>query len=155
MHGTSVVIELMGYHILKAEICLLKSISNRAIQTVQGIEIILDNGLNISTSLCPQSNIPLIPIALEHDRKYCFWQNAFGFMANTFGQINAIKSILHQTNTNLSASQKELHLWHQQLSHASVDWVRTLMRDREWLPGNTSNNNALHSGPFIPTKSRV
>jgi hypothetical protein len=27
------------------------------------------------------------------------------------------------------------------------------MRERKWLPGSTDNKNALHSGPFIPTKS--
>jgi hypothetical protein len=29
------------------------------------------------------------------------------------------------------------------------------MQDRKWLPGNAYNNIALHSGPFIPTKSHA
>jgi hypothetical protein len=57
---------------------------------------------------------------------------------------------LHQANTNLSSSQKELLLWHQHLSHASVKWIQARMRDKEWLPSNDGNDTA--SGPFIPTK---
>jgi hypothetical protein len=52
----------------------------------------------------------------------------------------------------LSASQKELLLWHQCLSHASVKWVQKLIHDRKWLPGTANNKMALHSGPFITTR---
>jgi hypothetical protein len=76
----------------------------------------------------------------------------FGFSVEIFHEINAVKSLLHQANTNLSASQKELLLWHQCLSHASVKWVQKLMCNRKWLPGTADNKMALHSGPFIPTK---
>jgi hypothetical protein len=160
-HGTSVVIELMGYHIPYAEVCLLSAqvllntIGGKAIQTVQGIDIILDNSFNVNAKFCPQNNLPLIPLSLKNNRKYCFWNNAFGFGAESFQEINTIKTILHQNNVNLSASQKELLLWHQQLSHASVNWVQILMREQKWLPGRADNKNALHSGPFIPTTSHA
>ena len=50
--------------------------------------------------------------------------------------------------------KKELLLWHQRLSHASVKWIQALMRDRKWLPSNVSKNEpALHSGPFIRTRA--
>jgi hypothetical protein len=123
-HGASVVIELMGYHIPNAEVCLLSpqvllnTISGKAIQTVQGIDIILDNGFIVNAKFCPRSNLPLIPLSLKNDRKHCFWNNAFGFGAKSFQEINTIKTILHQNNVNLSASQNELLLWHQRLSHA-------------------------------------
>jgi hypothetical protein len=58
-HGAPVVIELMGYHILNAEVCLLSpqvllnTISGKAIQTVQGINIILDNGFNVNAKFFP------------------------------------------------------------------------------------------------------
>jgi hypothetical protein len=158
-HGTSVVTELMGYHIPNAEVrllspqVLLNTIGGKANQTVQGIDIILDNGSNIYAKFCPRSNLPLIPLSLENECKYCFWNNAFGFGANSFQEINTIKTILHQNNANLSASQKELLLWHQRLSHASVNWVQILMCKQKWLPGSADNKNALHSGPFIPMKS--
>ncbi len=151
----------MGYHIPNAEVCflspqvLLNTIRGKAIQTVQGIDIILDNGSNVYAKFCPKSNLLLIPLSLENEHKNCFWNNAFGFGADSFQEINTIKTILHQNNANLSASQKELLLWHQRLSHASVNWVQTLMRKKKWLPGSADNKNALHSGPFIPTKSRA
>ena len=102
----------MGYHIPNAEVCflspqvLLNTIGGKAIQTVQGINIILDNGFNVNAKFCPQSNLPLIPLSLKNNRKYCFWNNAFGFEAESFQEINTIKTILHQNNVNLSASQK-------------------------------------------------
>ncbi len=82
-HGASVVIELMGYHIPNAEVrllspqVLLNTIGGKAIQTVQGIDIILDNGFNVYAKFCPQSNLPLIPLSLKNNRKYCFWNNFF------------------------------------------------------------------------------
>jgi hypothetical protein len=55
----------------------------------------------------------MIPLALENEMKYCFWKKAFGFSVDSVCDINALKSILHQSNTNLLASQKEILLWHQ------------------------------------------
>jgi hypothetical protein len=118
-HSASAVIELMGYHIPNAEVhllspqVLLNTIGGKAIQTVQGIDIILDNGFNVNAKFCPRSNLPLIPLSLKNNHKYCFWNDAFGFEAKSFQEINTIKTILHQNNVNLSASQKELLLWHQ------------------------------------------
>jgi hypothetical protein len=68
----------------------------------------------------------MIPLGLENNSKSCFWNNAFGFSVYSLHDINAIKAILHQDNTHLLASQKELLLWHQRLSHASVKWVQKL-----------------------------
>ena len=70
-HGASVIIELMGYYIPNAEVCLLSpqvllnTIGGKAIQTVQGINIILDNGFNVNAKFCRQSNLPLIPLSLN------------------------------------------------------------------------------------------
>ena len=120
-------------------------------QTVNGIGVVLDNGNNFGATFCPRSNLPMIPLALDNNTKQCFW--AFGFSVDSFDDINTIKNILHQANTNLSLSQKELLLWHQHLSHASVKWIQAMMRDRKLLPINDGNDTALHLGPFIPTKT--
>ena len=74
-------------------------------------------------------------------------------MADGFSEINAIKTVLHQSNSNLSASQKELLLWHQWLSHALINWIQTLIQDRLWLPDTDKGSHALHSDLFLPTKS--
>jgi hypothetical protein len=77
-HGASVVIELMGYHIPNAEVCLLSpqillnTIGGKAIQTVQGINITLNNGFNVNAKFCPHSNLPLIPLSLKNNRKNGF-----------------------------------------------------------------------------------
>jgi hypothetical protein len=157
-NGHSVQIELKEYHIPNSEVhllspqVLLKRIGGHTLQTVDKINIALENGINLCAQFCPQSNLPMIPLGLENNSKSCFWNEAFGFSVKNFHDINAVKSLLHQANTNLSVSQKELILWHQHLSHTSVKWVQKLMHDRKWLPGTADNKTALHSGPFIPTK---
>jgi hypothetical protein len=125
-NGDSVQIELKGYHIPNAEVCflspqvLLKTIGGHALQTVNKIDIALENGINLCAQFCPQSNLPMIPLGLENNSKSSFWNETFGFSVDNFHEINAVKSLLHQANTNLLVSQKELLLWHQRLSHASV-----------------------------------
>ncbi len=62
-----------------------------------------------------------------------------------------LKNILGEDNTNLSASQKEVLLWHQRLSHASIQWVQMLMQKQDWL--KSEGRESLHNGPFIITRS--
>jgi hypothetical protein len=69
--------------------------------------------------------------------KILFWASTFNYSAETLVES---KSVLSSTKTNLSASQKELLLWHQCLSHANVNWIQTLMRDRKWLIDSLMNN---------------
>ncbi len=68
--GTSVHIEVPGYHMPKAEVCLLspqvllQTIGGHSNQTANGIDISLNNGINISATYCKQSNLPIIPLLL-------------------------------------------------------------------------------------------
>jgi hypothetical protein len=157
--GDTTYIELVGYHIPNAKVrllslqVLLKTIGGHALQNDKEIAIILGNGLTFCAKHCPTSNLPLIPLALQAHSKTCFWTTAFGFMADRFCEINSIKTVLHQSNSNLSASQKELLLWHQWLSHALINWIQTLIQDRLWLPDTDKGSHALHSDLFLPTKS--
>ena len=116
------------------------------------IEFSLDNRHKFSAECCSRSNLPLIPFAQKQQRN--FWNEAFGYTANNISKVNELRSILASDNTNLSSSQKELLLWHQRLSHTSIDWVQMLMRDRQWLPG-FNNESSLHKGAFIKTRSRA
>jgi hypothetical protein len=117
--GTPIQIELLGYHLPKADVRLLgpqvliTTIGRQLLQADKGIDISLNNGISLFAQYCPQSNLPLIPLALHTESSNCFWNAAFGFTANNFKEINAIKSTLLPFNTNLSHSQKELLLWHQ------------------------------------------
>jgi hypothetical protein len=115
-NGDSVQIELKGYHIPNAEVCLLspqvllKMIGGHALQTVDKINIALENGISLCAQFCLQSNLPMIPLGLENNSKSSFWNNSFAFSVYSFCDINAVKAILHQANTNLLASPKELLL---------------------------------------------
>ena len=153
--GNPVEIEVMGYHIPSAEVrllspqVLLKTIGGQATLDGSEMKFNLQNGHEFIARLCPRSNLPLIPLA-QRDTKN-FWNEAFGYTA---GNINELRSILSKENMNLSSSQKELLLWHQRLTHTSMEWVQMLMRDRKWLPEH-NGGNSLHVGPFIKTKNRA
>jgi hypothetical protein len=69
----------------------------------------------------------MIPLAPGNDRKYGFRNNAFGFSVNSFCNINAIKTILHQANTNHLASQKESPSLASMIISCLSGWVQTLM----------------------------
>lgn len=158
INGRPVDIELLGYHIPSADVrllspqVLLDTFGGQGIMTGSGIDFALSDGNRFSASLCPRSNLPLIPLALHPMRN--FWNEAFGYTLPNVQAIQGVKSLLSQENTNLSSPQKELLLWHQRLSHASLDWIQMLMRDRKYLSA-TNADSSLHSGPFIKTKSRA
>ena len=61
-------------------------------------------------------------------------------------------NVLHPSNNNLTASQKELLLWHHRLSHASLHWVRLLLCPRRLL-STLDSEAALHQGPYLPVSN--
>jgi hypothetical protein len=118
-HGIQIQIELLGYHMPKADVRLLsphvlvKTIGGQLPQTDKKIDIALNNGINLFAQYCPQSNLPIISLELQTETTNWFWNAAIGVTANNFKEINVIKSTLLQSNTNLSHSQKDLLVWHQ------------------------------------------
>jgi hypothetical protein len=135
--NSSVTVEVKGYHMPHASVrllspqVLLQTIGGQSLQTTKGISLTLNNGVKLFATYCPQNNLPLLPLARPDDNDRCFWSHAFGFNANEFHKINSVRSsLLHNNNTNLSQSQKEVLLWHQRLSHASVQWIQSLMRNK-------------------------
>ena len=153
--GNNIVLELPGYHIPNAEVrllspqVLLATVGGQAIQTTTDLRIHLNNGISLVARYCPHSNLPLLPCC--ENAASCFWSNAFKFSDSTTLSFSINHSVLMQYNDNMSESQKELILWHQRLSHASISWIQPLMRDHKWLKSNYSENS-LHQGPFIPCK---
>jgi hypothetical protein len=135
---------------------LLTTIGGSSLQTRHGVEFNLDNGVILFAHHCLRSNLPLLPLANINQAVCCFWSNAFGFTSSEFKEIIAIKSLLLTTNnTNLSQPQKEVLLWHQRLSHASIPWIQLLMRPKAFLSCSNKDGEALHQGPLIRTSSHA
>jgi hypothetical protein len=117
--GIQIQIELLGYHMPKADVRLLRpqvlitTIGGQLLQTDKGKDIKLNNRINLVAQYCSQSILPTIPLALHTESSNHFWNAACGFTANNFKEINTIKSTLLPFNTNLSPPQKELLFWHQ------------------------------------------
>jgi hypothetical protein len=156
---TVVPIELLGYNIPNTDVLLLspqvliQTLGGHALLNNQGMDISLDDGMDLFANYCPCTNLPMVPLALSTSTWYCFWSDAFGYSIQAYNEIVEIKSVLHQKNSNLSSSQKEVLLLHQRLSHASTNWIQTLMWDRKWLIDTGYPNAALHRRPFIVAKS--
>lgn len=86
-----------------------------------------------------------------------FGFNTFGFESEladdwdaSIAEYNSFLSVLRSDNTNLRASQKELLLWHQRLSHFNASTVRDLMLPRDCLDNDDASHPALHQHPIIP-----
>ncbi len=160
-NSTVVTIEIMGYHISNTDVRLLslqvliRTLDGHALLNNQEMDISLDDGTFFSANYCPCTNLPMVPLALSMSTRYCFWSDAFGYSVQAYNEIVDIKSVLHQKISNLSSSQKEVLLWYQWLSHASTNWIQTLMQDSKWLPDTGYSDAALHLGLFIVTKSHA
>ena len=109
IHGSIVKVEVKGYHMPHVDVrllspqVLLSTIGGSSIQTRNGVELNLDNGVNLFAPHCPHSNLPLLPLADTNHNLRCFWSQAFGFNSYEIAAINDIKSsLLNASNTNLS-----------------------------------------------------
>ncbi len=127
---------------------LLSTFGGHTTQTMQKVEVCLENGLILHAHLCPWSCLPLssfvpsdIPASFLCDTCACSVAN-----------VAQAKSILSSAKQNLFSSQKELLLWHQCLSHANLTWIQNLMHDRKWLDDSTTAFS-FYSGPFISSSS--
>jgi hypothetical protein len=148
----TVALDLPGYciegvdvHLLSPQV-LLGTFGGHLIQTMQKIEVTLNNKTNLEAHFCARSCLPILPLQKTNSVINSFLTEAFIYPADS---LLTSSSILCASNTNLSASQKELLMWHQRLSHASVYWIQILMQDQKWLMDKNDTNNTLHSGPFI------
>jgi hypothetical protein len=153
-----VALDLQGYYVKSAEVrllspqVLLATYGGETRQTTQCIQVSLTNGISINAHFCPCSRLPLLPFYPKFSDSTLFWGSAFTYLVDTLVES---KSILSSMNTNLSASQKELLLWHQRLSHTNVSWIQTLMQDRKWLIESFDEISALHTGPFIHSSTQA
>ena len=153
--GELVTLELPGYHIPKAEVRLLSPqvlfglVAGDMCLSRDKVIFGLDSGLNFAASFCPRSRLPVLRLFQGKCNKG-FFADAFAFTNQDVTSLADNEKLIQSSNTNLSASQKEVLLWHQRLAHASVSWIQLLMRDRKWLSTNNCKHS-LHQGPFIPS----
>jgi hypothetical protein len=145
-----------GFHIPGIDVrllspqVLLQLIGGQSVQTVNSICMLLGNEITLDAGYCPCSNLPFLQMGIDGKYPRSFWSNAFAY---TESEAKAFPTLLESANVNLSTSQKEVLLWHQCLSHASISWIQRLMHnDCKWLQ-NHDSLTSLDLGPFIPCKS--
>jgi hypothetical protein len=114
--GDTVALDLPGYHIEGLDVHLLSpqvllgTFGGRLIQTTQKIDVTLNNKTNLKAHFCARSCLPILPLQRTNLVVNSFWTEAFTYTTDSLLTSN---SILCASNTNLSASQKELLVWHQ------------------------------------------
>ncbi len=109
------------------------------------IRICLDSGKTIEAHYCQRSRLPMLCMLNDPDAK-SFWTTTYDFATN---DARTYPTLLLESNTNLSAAQKEVLLWHHKLSHASTGWIQLLMGDKKWM---TDLVDEVNTGPFLPCR---
>ena len=118
--GTQHRLELPGYHMPTAKVQLLSlqvlpvTHGGTFTQSAKNVIITYGDGTSLSVAYSPRSNL------LYHT-------HTSTTATSKANRTRPYTSLVDNTNSNLTAAQKELLHWHQQLSHASITWVQTLM----------------------------
>lgn len=157
--GNQVPIQIPGYHIPSAEVRLFspqeyfRRYGGHSIMTALKITLHLVTNNVLDAPFCPRTNLPCLTSVEQATRSHSsFWTSTFNF---TTAEALAFPTLLSSdTNTNITAAEKEMNLYHQRLSHASFRKIHHLMRSRKWLREhhNDSNDSPHRSGTFLPCK---
>jgi hypothetical protein len=99
----------------------------------QGLSFLFKSGSTIKAPINNHTNLPQIPLSdAPALTPSTFGFDTFSFEAEllsdwnaSLSQHNAYMNVLRTNNTNLRASQKELLLWHQRLSHYNLPAIRS------------------------------
>jgi hypothetical protein len=90
--GRVVTLDLLGYHIPGAEVCLLSpqilllTFGGYTKQTKFKVEVCLSNDLVLHAHLCPWSCLPLLPFVPGSGELTSFWINTFAYSACNIAQ---------------------------------------------------------------------
>ena len=121
-----------------------------------GVLIKLSSGKSLFAPYAQRSRLPVLPMLSSALTAYLTTSrgihDAFTTTPSDLAAFASESDVLHPSNTNLTASQKELLLWHHRLSHATLRWVRLLLRPRRYL-STLDNEAALHEGPYLPVSN--
>lgn len=158
--GNQVTLVVPGFHIPQAEVrllspqVLLQELGGSYLGTTEKLAFTLGDGHLLDAFYCPRTHLPCLSVAgtrRPFDTQ-CFWSKAFDFKPTDLSV--AYPTLLSSSNTNLTAAQKEVLLWHYKLSHVSIGWLQLLMRDRKWLHALEDQDTPFHRGPFLPCKHK-
>ena len=87
---------------------LLGLAGGELIQTSDDVRLCLSNGLVLIANYCSRSRLLLLHLSDGFIRK-SFWADAFAYSNS---EAHGADNLLQGSNANISASQKEVLLWH-------------------------------------------
>ena len=101
------------------------------------------------------SNLPILPLVNSIETTAGFWNECFGFSSEM--RDAWAHGTLDEKNQNLSLAQKELLLWHQRLSHASLSAIHNLARQKSRKKKVSTEEEliAFRDGPLLPCTHNV
>ena len=124
--GTPITIELPCCHIINAPLCLLSPqilrthFGGTTTQSATNLTFMLGKGVTLTAQYCLHSRLPCLPTPTD-PFPHAFWTIIFDYKNIA---PSALASLISASNSNLTAAQKEVLLWHQRLSHATPSWVQ-------------------------------
>jgi hypothetical protein len=131
LFGTTRTIRTEAYYVPQATIRLFspqayfqETNAGQYLMTAQRSVLTLADGSKLEFPYNPGSNLPLMLPSVNQavagltfeDRNYLTQPNL----------LSSFLSVADETNQNLTASQKELLLWHWKLGHAGFQWIQHL-----------------------------
>jgi len=167
--GLPCALQVRAYHVPNADVRLLSPQglfdTGGGSGSITNMRVVLNlaSGRVLHADVCRVSKLPVLQLSPRPEVSVSPLENVFSvqtehnrwFVAGERALNNAPDiQILHDSNTNLSASQKEFLRWHERLSHASFNRIIMLMRTVSWLKTD-HDGVALHRGPFIPCEHRL
>ncbi|EJK71687.1 hypothetical protein THAOC_06848, partial [Thalassiosira oceanica] len=167
--GLPCTLQAQAYHVPGTDVRLLSPqrlfdhMGGTGSITNQRVILSLASGRVLHADICKHSQLPILPLSPRPEASVSALENIFSvqtehlrwFLVGEKGLREARDiEILHDSNRNLSASQKEFLRWHERLSHASFSRIYMLMRTVSWLKSD-HEGVALHRGPFIPCENKV
>jgi hypothetical protein len=97
-----------------------------------GVKLVLSDGTTMCFPLNKNNNLPFM---LTRHRPLVGVSMADAEFLQSFEQVSACLSVADETNQNLTASQRELLLWHHRLYHCAlhVKWQNKHEEERKYL----------------------
>jgi hypothetical protein len=100
--------------------------------TKTSVLLLLPDGVTISAPYDSSSNLPCLQLTNLPPATSQFFAHSCDFADADADAWATFLSVTSPTNINLDPEEKELLLWHQRLSHISLDKVRRLCTKTRW-----------------------
>ena len=153
--GVSYVIQTEAYYIPTATIRLFspqtyfqRQQGGHCIVQDKKIQLCLNDCTTLEFLYNKGGNLPLMLMSTQRDSVTPNFRSPEATLLTQPSLLHSYLSVVHQTNQNITKSQKELLLLHQKIGHINFGWIQCLCakpRDASFKPVLLTKNNYVSS----------